>query len=80
MGVPGDGPQLVITDMALFDFANPEREMQLAALHPGVTLDAVRAEVGWPLRVAAVIAATPAPTADELHMIRVELDPLAMYR
>src|SRR5580765_42885 len=41
MGVPGDGPQLVITDKALFDFANPEREMQLAALHPGVTLDEV---------------------------------------
>jgi len=80
MGVPGDGPQLAITDKALFDFANPEREMQLAALHPGVTLDEVRAEVGWPLRVATTIAATPAPTAEELHMIRVELDPQAMYR
>jgi len=80
MGVPGDGPQLVITDMALFDFANPEREMQLSALHPGVTLNEVRAEVGWPLRVAATIASTPAPTAEELHMIRVELDPQGMYR
>jgi glutaconate CoA-transferase subunit B len=54
--------------------------MQLAALHPGVALEEVRAEVGWPLRVAAPIAATPAPTAEELHMIRVELDPQAMYR
>ncbi len=80
MGVPGDGPQLVITDKALFDFANPEREMQLAALHPGVTLDEVRAEVGWPLRAATTIASTPAPTVEELHMIRVELDPQAMYR
>jgi glutaconate CoA-transferase, subunit B len=80
MGAPGDGPQLVITDMALFDFANPEREMQLAALHPGVSLDDVRAEVGWPLRVATTIGSTPAPTAEELHMIRVELDPQAMYR
>src|SRR5689334_21301366 len=69
LGVPGAGPQLVITDMALFDFANPEREMQLATLHPGVTLDDVRAEVGWPLRVAATIGSTPAPTAEELHMI-----------
>jgi glutaconate CoA-transferase subunit B len=80
MGVPGDGPQLVITDKALFDFANPEREMQLAALHPGATLDEVRAEVGWALRAATAIASTPAPTAEELHMIRVELDPQAMYR
>jgi glutaconate CoA-transferase subunit B len=79
-GVPGDGPQLVITDKALFDFANPEREMQLAALHPGVTIDDVRAEVGWRLRVAATIASTPAPTAEELHLMRVELDPQGMYR
>jgi glutaconate CoA-transferase subunit B len=79
-GVPGDGPQLVITDKALFDFDNPEREMRLAALHPGVTLEEVRAEVAWPLREAATIGTTPRPTEEELRMVRVELDPQGMYR
>src|SRR5438105_1076390 len=42
-GIPGKGPQLVITDKALFDFANAEREMQLVSLYPGVRLEAISA-------------------------------------
>lgn len=79
-GMPGAGPQVVVTDMAILDFDNPEREMQLVSLHPGVTLDEVRAEVGWDLRVADEVKETPAPTGEELRLIRVELDPEGMYR
>lgn len=79
-GLPGEGPRLVITDLALFDFDNPERELQLTSLHPGVTLGQARAEVGWDVRLAARLADTPPPTAQELRMLRVELDPRGMYR
>jgi glutaconate CoA-transferase subunit B len=79
-GMPGEGPQLVITDMAVFDFNNPEREMQLISLHPGVTLDAVRAEMGWEVRLADPIGETPPPTEQELHLVRVKLDPQGVYR
>ncbi|HEX7736732.1 MAG TPA: CoA-transferase [Ktedonobacteraceae bacterium] len=78
-GIPGQGPQLVITDKALFNFDNPEREMQLVSLHPGVTLEEVEDAVAWKLKRAATIAETPAPTAEELHQIRAELDPTGMY-
>src|SRR5262245_5872570 len=80
LGIAGDGPELVITDKALFDFNTPEREMRLISLHPGVTLEAVRAEIGWEAPLAATIAVTPAPTEAELRLIRVELDPGGMYR
>lgn len=80
LGLPGGGPELVITDLGLLDFANPEREMQLVATHPGVTVEQVRAEVGWELRVAPELRETPAPTEAELHTVRVELDPDGMYR
>jgi glutaconate CoA-transferase subunit B len=80
LGMPGAGPHMVITDMALFDFDNPEREMQLVSLHPGVTLDAVRAEMGWEPRLAATVAETPPPTAEELRQIREDLDPQGLYR
>jgi glutaconate CoA-transferase subunit B len=79
-GMPGAGPQVVVTDMAILDFDNPEREMQLVSLHPGVTLGDVRAEVGWDLRVADEVKETPAPSGEELRLIRVELDPEGMYR
>jgi glutaconate CoA-transferase subunit B len=80
LGLPGGGPELVITDKAILNFANGEREMQLTALYPGVTRENVQAEVGWPLRVAEIIEETAAPTSEELRLIREEVDPHAMYR
>jgi glutaconate CoA-transferase subunit B len=80
LGLPGGGPELVITDKAILNFANPEREMQLSALYPGVTLKDVQAEVGWTLRTADVVEETAAPTGEELRLIREEVDPHAMYR
>jgi len=80
LGLPGGGPELVITDKALFDFETHGREMQLISLHPGVTLDSVCVEIGWEVRRAATIAETPAPTEEELRLIRQELDPKGMYR
>jgi glutaconate CoA-transferase, subunit B len=80
LGIPGNGPELVITDQALFDFNTPDREMRLISLHPGVTLEAVRAEMAWEAPLADALAETPAPTEEELRLIRVELDPRGMYR
>jgi glutaconate CoA-transferase subunit B len=80
LGLPGSGPELVITDKAILNFSNPEREMQLSELYPGVAVSDVQAEVGWPLRVAETVGETAAPTAEELHLIRDEVDPQGMYR
>ena len=80
LGLPGGGPELVITDKAILNFANPEREMQLSALFPGVAVKDVQEEVGWPLRLGQMIENISAPTAEELHLIREEVDPHAMYR
>ena len=80
LGLPGGGPELVITDKAILNFANPQREMQLSALYPGVTGKDVQAEVGWPLRVAESIQEAAVPTNEELRLIREELDPHGMYR
>ena len=80
LGLPGGGPDTVITDKAILNFDNPEREMQLSALYPGITVKDVQAEVGWPLRLAEAIQEAAAPTREELHLIRDEVDPHAMYR
>jgi glutaconate CoA-transferase subunit B len=80
LGLPGGGPELVITDKAVLNFDNPDREMQLSALYPGVTVNDVQAEVGWPLRRAETIEEITAPSGEELHLIRDEVDPHAMYR
>ena len=80
LGIPGGGPEIVITDMAILNFDNAEREMQLNALYPGITEKNVQEEVGWPLRLAAKIEEVPPPSVEELHLIREDLDPSGMYR
>jgi glutaconate CoA-transferase, subunit B len=53
--------------------------MRLEAVHPGVTVEDVRAATGWDLQVAADLATTPDPTAEELRLVREELDPDGVY-
>jgi glutaconate CoA-transferase subunit B len=48
-------------------------------LHPGVTLDDVRANMGWDPRVADDLGETIAPTPEELRLIREDLDPGGVY-
>lgn len=80
LGIPGGGPEAVITDMAILNFDNPDREMQLNALYPGVSEKAVQAEIGWALRLAPNVTEVSAPSTEELRLIREDLDPTGMYR
>jgi glutaconate CoA-transferase subunit B len=79
MGMPGAGPQLVVTDKAIFRFDPETGEMILSSIHPGVTREEVQAEVGWPLKVAGELKTTDPPTEEELRLIREELDPEGAY-
>jgi len=74
----GRGPSVVVTDLAIWHF-DETGEMRVDSLHPGATLDDVRAATGWEPRVSDALAATPAPTDDELRLIREELDPGGAY-
>ena len=80
LGLPGKGPEIVITDRAILNFDNAEREMQLSALYPGISETDVRAETGWKLRRAAQLEQVSPPSVQELRLIREELDPSGMYR
>ena len=74
----GRGPSVVVTDLGIWHF-DENGEMRLDSLHPGARLDDVRAATGWEVNVSATLAETPAPTADELRLIREELDPGGAY-
>jgi glutaconate CoA-transferase subunit B len=74
----GSGPSVVVTDLGIYHF-DETGEMRLDSVHPGASLDEVRATMGWEPRVAADLATTPEPTAEELRLIREELDPEGMY-
>jgi len=80
LGLPGAGPQLVVTDKCVFQFDEETEEIVLQSLHAGVTQADVEEQVGWDLRVADDLEQTPPPSEDELRLLREELDPQGLYR
>jgi acyl CoA:acetate/3-ketoacid CoA transferase beta subunit len=77
-GRPGDrpGPRLLISDLGVFDFATGS--MRLCSYHPGVTVDTIRRKTGFHLEVAPDVHETLPPTAEEVRLLREEIDPLGI--
>jgi glutaconate CoA-transferase subunit B len=78
--LPGGGPRLVITDLAIFGFDPESKEMVLRSVHPGVEVEQLRSKIAWPLAAAANLEHTEPPSAEELRIVRDELDPGGLYR
>jgi glutaconate CoA-transferase subunit B len=80
LGMPGAGPVRVITDRGTLD-ADPERdgELVLTAVYPGVSIEEVRANVGWELHVREPVATVEPPSIEALRVLREELDPDGRY-
>jgi glutaconate CoA-transferase, subunit B len=74
----GAGPIAVVTGLGVYWF-DRSGEMQLRTLHPGVTLEEIRKNTGWEMKVSDDLGETPAPTDEELRLIREELDPGGAY-
>ncbi len=74
----GDGPQYLVTDLGQFDFASGQ--MRLTTLHPGVALERVQKRTGFTLEIAPDCHETEPPTAEEVRLLRQEIDPLGVRR
>ena len=79
LGITTEGPKVVVTDLGVFRFDSANHEMWLTDIHPGVQLEDIKTNVGWPLKIADRLLITEPPTADELRIIREELDPDRIY-
>jgi glutaconate CoA-transferase subunit B len=80
LGLPGGGPRYCVTPLAVMDFDETSKRMRLHSVHPGVTVDHVRAQTGFELLVPAHVPVTPAPTAEELLILRGRVDPQGLLR
>jgi acyl CoA:acetate/3-ketoacid CoA transferase beta subunit len=67
--------RVVVTNLAVLDFATPDHSMRVRSVHPGVSAGDVTAATGFPLAVAGEIPVTRLPTQGELALIRGRLDP-----
>ncbi len=69
-GLPGAGPQRVITDIGVLEPDPTTAELVLTALHPGRTVEQAMAETGWTLQIAFDLTFTDAPGRAELATLR----------
>ena len=74
----GGGPQAVVTDLGILE-PDENGELVLAALHPGKTIEEVKANTGWELKVVPSLRTTQPPSEEELRILRQELDPTGIY-
>lgn len=77
-GLSGGGPSRVITSMGIFTFDPATKEMLLSSYHPGVTVEQIQRETGWPLRLSEDIRETSPPAADEIAAVR-KYDPKGVW-
>jgi glutaconate CoA-transferase subunit B len=74
----GTGPRYLISDLGQFDWASGR--MRLTTYHPGAKPERIQAKTGFELEVAPDVHETPAPTADELRLLREVIDPLGVRK
>lgn len=77
---PGTGPSAVVSDLGVYYFV--DGEMVLKSYHGelGVTLEDVRREVGWDIKVDPNVAVTEPPSEEYLRLLREVIDPRATFR
>jgi glutaconate CoA-transferase subunit B len=75
-GLPaGTGPHRVITDLCILDFHPETKRMRVKSLHPGKTLEQVRAATGFELDACEPLTTTVEPNEQQLRVLRTEVDP-----
>ncbi|MDL1911718.1 3-oxoacid CoA-transferase [Chloroflexi bacterium CFX6] len=79
-GLPrGTGPAYVVSTLALMDYDPDTCLMRLKATHPGVTVEEVVANTGFELIVPQEVGRNAPPSAEELRLLREEIDPERLY-
>ncbi len=74
------GKVRLISSLGVFELDFASQRFRLVSIHPGITLEEVRRQTGGEFLVADPLLMTPAPTAEQLRLIRREIDPFGIRR
>ncbi len=72
-------PSRVITDKAIFDFDPQSKRMRLKSIHPNTTLEDVLDNMSFKPVIPDNLPVTEPPTAEQVRLIREEIDPENAY-
>jgi glutaconate CoA-transferase, subunit A len=72
------GKVRLISDLGMFELDPEQRRFRLLSIHPGVSLDKIKAQTGGDFLIAEPLPQTEAPSQDDLRLIREEVDPFGI--
>ena len=67
---PGSGPSMLLTTKGIFRFDVQTKEMYLAETHPGASVEKIKKDIPWDLKVAPDLKETSPPSDEEIDFIR----------
>lgn len=73
------GVTRVFTQFGVLAREDVGQELQLTGIHAGIDVETVVKSTGWDLKVHPNLQIIPNPSADELELLRTEIDPTGMY-
>jgi glutaconate CoA-transferase subunit B len=79
LGIPGKGPNLVISPVAVMDFEEDSKKLKLKSVNPGVPVDYVKKNTGFELVIPNDVPKTEIPNENELKVLR-EIDKSGILR
>ncbi|MFL6305181.1 MAG: CoA-transferase [Candidatus Sulfotelmatobacter sp.] len=72
------GKVRLISDLGMFELDPEQKRFRLLSIHPGVSLDKIKAQTGGDFLIAEPLPHTEAPSEDDLRLIREEVDPFGI--
>lgn len=79
-GLKSPDPDItVVTDLAVMSIDKPTGKLKVSKLMPGVTLERVKENTGFPLEAFANLGKVDPPTAEEITILRRDVDPTREY-
>ena len=76
---PGTGPYRVVSNLGVMGFHPDSKRMILLATQPGVSVEQVLENTAFELLVAEHVESNPPPSAEELKILRQEVDKDRLY-
>jgi len=64
------GPSMLLTTKGVFRFDGETKEMYLDKIHPGITVEDIKKDIPWELKVSPELSVTERPTDKEIDFVR----------
>jgi len=74
-GLRWGGPCMCVTNLAVLGYDEKTKRMKLESVHPGVSVDQVKANTGFELIMPEKVRETESPTEEQIELIRSKIDP-----